>query len=134
MHVCKFGMYRAGIESMKALAALTDGSLPNQDRALQAGAPPLLSQVSEAAMQSGPSADAETACKHCFINIALSVVTISKSCCTRIWQQCSCCVTHVMGSVRIQKPISIQPTASWLVSCHACAPAATSETPKQRVF
>ena len=48
---------------MKALAALTDGSLPNQDRALQAGAPALLCRAAQAAMQSGPTVDAESACK-----------------------------------------------------------------------
>ena len=48
---------------MKALAALTDGSLPNQDRALQAGAPALLCRAAQAAMQSGPTTDAESACK-----------------------------------------------------------------------
>ncbi len=57
---------RASIEAMKALAALTDGSLPNQDRALQAGAPALLCRAAQAATQSGPTADAETACKPCF--------------------------------------------------------------------
>lgn len=50
---------------MKALAALTDGSLPNQDRALQAGAPALLCRVAQAAVHSGSTADAETACKPC---------------------------------------------------------------------
>ena len=54
------------MEAMKALAALTDGSLPNQDRALQAGAPPLLCTAAQAAMQSGPATDAEIACKPCF--------------------------------------------------------------------
>ncbi len=57
---------RASIEAMKALAALTDGSLPNQDRALQAGAPALLCRVAQAAVQSGSTADAETACKPCY--------------------------------------------------------------------
>ncbi len=51
---------------MKALAALTDGSLPNQDRALQAGAPALLCTAAQAAMQSGPTTDAEIACKPYF--------------------------------------------------------------------
>lgn len=60
-HVC-----RASIEAMKALAALTDGSLPNQDRALQAGAPALLCTAAQAAMQSGPATDAEIACEPCF--------------------------------------------------------------------
>ncbi|KAL0024042.1 hypothetical protein WJX77_011314 [Trebouxia sp. C0004] len=56
---------RASIEAMKALAALTDGSLPNQDRALQAGAPALLCRVAQAAMQSGPTTDAESAWQLC---------------------------------------------------------------------
>ncbi|KAL0054103.1 hypothetical protein WJX82_003853 [Trebouxia sp. C0006] len=56
---------RASIEAMKALAALTDGSLPNQDRALQAGAPALLCTAAQAAMQSGPATDAEIAWQLC---------------------------------------------------------------------
>ena len=56
-------MRRACIEAMKAVAALTDGSLPNQDEALQAGAPALLCQVAQAAMQSGPTAHPEVACR-----------------------------------------------------------------------
>ena len=46
---------------MKALASLTDGSLPNQDRALETTVPDLLCQVAQA--QSDPAADAETSCK-----------------------------------------------------------------------
>ena len=57
------GVRRARIEAMKAVAALTDGSLPNQDEALQAGAPALLCQVAQAAMQSGPAAHPEVACR-----------------------------------------------------------------------
>lgn len=69
------GVRRARIEAMKAVAALTDGSLPNQDEALQAGAPALLCQVAEAAMQSGPAAHPEVACRLPLPRLCLHCIT-----------------------------------------------------------
>lgn len=56
---------RASIEAMKALAALTDNSLPNQDRAVQAGAPAGLCQAALHLNQSEPAADPEAAWQLC---------------------------------------------------------------------
>lgn len=99
-HVC-----RASIEAMKALAALTDGSLPNQDRALQAGAPALLCTAAQAAMQLGPTTDAEVACKPCFSNPFSSLCPIVATqvalfrllidLCVRLFQKNARCVEYI---------------------------------------
>ena len=60
---CLVLLCRASIEAMKALAALTDASLPNQDRAVQAGAPAGLCQAALQLTQSEAPADPEAACK-----------------------------------------------------------------------
>ena len=59
---------------MKALAALTDNSLPNQDRAVQAGAPAGLCQAALHLNQSEPPADPEAACKFVHENVSALLV------------------------------------------------------------
>ncbi|KAL3156347.1 hypothetical protein ABBQ38_000664 [Trebouxia sp. C0009 RCD-2024] len=53
--------FRAAIESTKALSALVDGNLPNQDRAVQAGAPGLLCQM--ASSTGGSDSHSPAACQ-----------------------------------------------------------------------
>lgn len=59
---------RAAVESAKALSAMVDGNLPNQDRAVQAGAPQLLCHMASSLPQCSPSetgCHAELSCRCC---------------------------------------------------------------------
>lgn len=57
---------RAAIESTKALSTMVDGNLPNQDRAVQLGAPSLLCHMaSSAGCSHSAGCQAELSCRCC---------------------------------------------------------------------